>query len=180
VAVRHERRGVLPQFGRYGGAPSPSANQPSPLTAGWLGLIRTVYYSLDYFLGHVFRDRRISVDLGLVVYERCALDMYVSPTRYGLVPGRILRILVDIVPRQDLVVLLYEHPDGILERSPELQEEEVRKQLEIWMRLVDRGVVHMVVTAGDDPHRLAGRIVSGLVDLFVLKNSGGSHGGSAR
>jgi hypothetical protein len=139
-----------------------------------------VYYSLGFLLGHVFRDRRVSADLGLVVYERCALDMYVTPTRYGLVSGWTLRMLVDIVPQQDLVVLLYDHPSGILERSPRLQEEEVRRQLEVWMHLVDRGAVHMVLWVNDDPRVLAERIVSGLADLFVRRNSEGRNGGSPR
>jgi hypothetical protein len=172
VAVRHGRPGILPQLGRYDGKPSLATGVPARRTAGPLGPLRPAYYALDFFLGQVFLDRRVSVDLGLVVYTQSALEMYVDPLHYGLASGWMMRLLGWGLLQPDLVVLLYDEPDRIRGRKPELEEKEIKRQLDLWMGLAESGTVHMVLKVDRDPSVLAEHIVNRLVDRFVRRNGG--------
>ena len=160
VTVRQGRPGILPQLGGAVETPSRTPVVPARRTASRLGPIRTAYYALDFLLGHVLRDRRISVDLGLVVYEQGALDMYVDPVRYGLASGSMMRPLLRVLPQPDLIVLLYDEPDRIRERKLELEGAEIKRQLDLWMRFAATGAVHMVLPVDSDPPALAQRIVN--------------------
>jgi hypothetical protein len=169
VETRHWRPGVLPSLGFFLGRPAHTAATPPRRTAGRFGLLRTLYYSVDFLAGYYLRDRRVSQDLGLVLYDRGVLDMYVDPLRYGLASGRTLRLLSRFLPRPDLVVLLYDEPGRIRARKAELEEDEIRRQLDAWMLLADAGEVNMVVQVDDSPARLASRIVDRLADLFLSR-----------
>ena len=171
VVVRHWRPSVLPRLGSYVGRPSHDASTPPRRTAGRFGLLRTGYYALDFLFGYYLRDRRISAGLGLVVYDRGALDMYVDPLRYGLKSGRLMRFFTRFLPRPDLIVLLYDTPERIRARKAELEEAEIKRQLDLWMRLVAKGEVDMVVEVNSSPPALAKQIVERLTSVFVCKNS---------
>jgi len=59
-------------------------------------------------IGQSFRDRRISADLGLVVYERSRFEANVTSRR----------LLEQLLPKSDLVVAISRAPEGVVERTP--------------------------------------------------------------
>jgi hypothetical protein len=122
-------------------------------------------YALDYVAGHI-RDRRMAVDLNLIVYERGTLDMLVEQTRYGRGSQWMMRLLVRILPQPDLVVFL-DLPERLRQQNPELGANEVKRRLGVWTRLADDGAIHMVLPADGAPQVLAQRIVEGLMERFM-------------
>ena len=159
---RQGRPGLLPQFGGYG-----------PMLPRAAAPVRTGYYGLDFTLGHVLMDRRISVDLGLIVYERGVLDMYVDPERHGLAFRWLLRIPLSVVPQPNLVVLLYDDSFRAQAAVPESEKREIERQLHRWLEFGTDRANFMALNVGSDRDRLAPCIVSRLVDLFVLGNKEG-------
>jgi hypothetical protein len=167
VAVRHWRPGVLPQLGSLAGRPLPTAGRPPRRTAGRFAWLRSIYYATDFVVGARLRDRRISRNLGLVVYDRGALDMCVDPLRYGLSTDRPVRRLLRFLPRPDLIVLLYDVPGRIRARKEELEEEEIQRQLDRWMELAGAGEVDVVLPVSAPSAVLAERVVDRLAQLLV-------------
>jgi hypothetical protein len=99
-------------------------------------------------LGRSLMDRRISADLGLVVYQRSGFGTGVTWTRAsGASASR--RFLEQLLPKQDLVVVISRAPEDVRERTPP---------------------GHMALSPDNDPGATAERIVSRLVDRFLEKN----------
>lgn len=169
VEVHHWRPGVLPQLGSLVGRPLPRGGTPPRRTPGRFAWVRALYYALDFVLGSVLRDRRVSRDLGLVLYDRGALDMCVDSLRYGLPSARPMSWLLRLMPRPDLVVLLRDDPARIRERKAELEEAEIHRQLELWAELAAAGQVDMVLEVDASPGELAGRVVDRIEKLFVAR-----------
>lgn len=143
IEVRHWRPGVLPPLSRFARkATARKDTAPPRRQAGRLGAVRLLYYYIDFVLGHLVRDWPIRRKGGLVLYDRCALDMIVDPHRYALRSGRWLRLLWPMMPRPHLVVLLQDRPERIVARKNELSASEVARQLALWAQLHARGVLH--------------------------------------
>lgn len=173
VEYRHWRPGVLPQLGSFVGKAPPAGGTPPRRTAGRFGWLRTLYYGLDFVLGARLRDRRVSRNLGLVIYDRGALDMYVDPLRYGLRPDLPLRRLLRFLPRPGLIVLLRDDPARIRERKPELEQAEITRQLDVWQALAAAGDVDMVLDV-DDPAMMAERVVDRVAEVVRARNASAS------
>jgi hypothetical protein len=166
IEARHWRPGILPQLGKFIGRAAPSGPRPPRRTAGAFGWLRAAYYSADYVLGYYLRDRRVSADLGLVLYDRCILDMIVDPVRYGISSNLAVRFLWRYLPKPGLVVLLHDDVARIRMRKAELDEEEIARQLSVWMELAAAGEVQMVLGVTDSPAALARQILDRLVNAL--------------
>jgi hypothetical protein len=169
VAVRHWRPGVLPQLGLLAGRSPPAAGQPPRRTAGRFPWLRSLYYATDFVVGARIRDRRISRDLGLVVYDRGALDMCVDPLRYGLSTDKPIRRLLRFLPRPDLIVLLHDDAWRIRSRKAELDEAEIQRQLDRWLELAADGDVDMVLPVNASSAVLAEQVVERLAQLLLVR-----------
>lgn len=135
---RHWRPGLLPALsGIRGRDPEGVNHEPhcrvpdSPVKA----TLRTLYYWLDFVLGYVFLIRP-SVRKGRIyLLERGWDDVTIDPLRYGLPSARLALFLARFTPRPDVTLLLDVEPAVARERKPEITEEEIGRQLEMWKRL---------------------------------------------
>jgi hypothetical protein len=76
-----------------------------------------------------------------VVVERGWWDVLVDPARYRMRGGvRLARILGQLLPRPDLVVILHAEPEVLLRRKAELSAEEMHRQLAAWESSLPRSV----------------------------------------
>jgi hypothetical protein len=175
VVVRHWRPGLLPPLRALGrdrarnDAPLPTPPRREPGRFGWL---RLLYYGVDFALGHLLRDRRLASRLTPIIYDRCLLDMAVDPLRYGLSSGRGVRTLWQVLPGPDLVVFIDDDVDRILRRKPELEREELERQLVLWRDLASLGLVDRVVEAGPSPEATAVRLLDPLLVAFLALGDG--------
>lgn len=130
--------------------------------------IRAFYYTLDFILGHRYRDCRESVRLNAILYDRHAVDMVVNPQRYGIrkMPGFLFRL----IPRPDYIVALVDTPDRIIARKAELEPKEIEEQVAHWEKLHREGVIDDVIHVDALPPVLARRIMRSIVQRFCERN----------
>ncbi len=131
----HLRPGVLPSPARLLGRTPPRGAEPhGRAPSGAAGsLARIAYLWLDTIVGWGPRVAVPRVRSGLVILERGWLDLAVDPQRYRLsVSPRIVTALARIAPRADLVLLLDASPELIHARKPELEVDEIERQLRRW------------------------------------------------
>ena len=169
--VRHWRPELLPDLGFYLGKPAtPGQKTPPRRKAGRFQLIRLFYYFLDFLIGSWWKDRVKAPTASLIVYDRCALDMYVDPVRFGLKSAFGTRLLSRLTPRPDLTILLFDHPERIWARKQELARHEMADQLDRWLQLVGSGEVQAVIQVDAGPEVVAARILNLTLDAIVRKN----------
>lgn len=180
VVLRHWRPSVLPRMGALLGRRAPAPNEgglfPPRRKPGRVAWARALYYWLDYQLGYFLRDRVASARQKLVLYDRCALDMAVDPVRYGLHSGMAARWLAETAPAPDLVVLLYDEPERIYMRKPELSVTEIEEQLAAWNKLLRSRRGTISIRIDDSPAAMAERVRQHILDAFMSKNRERSSG----
>jgi hypothetical protein len=143
---------------------------PPRRNGGRFPWLRLCYYACDFLLGHILSDKVDVSRQRLVLYDRCALDMSVDPVRYGLSTTRGTRLLWRLTPKPDKVILLYEDPNSIHVRKPELPVEEIQRQLQTWLALVEMGEVDTIIQISAPPDKIAERLKSLIVEAFIEKN----------
>lgn len=169
--VRQWRPNLLPDLGAFLGKPSaPGEKTPPRRKAGRFQLVRLCYYFLDFLIGSWWKDRLRAPAASLIVYDRCALDMYVDPVRFGLKSAFGTRLLYKLTPRPDLTILLYDHPERIWQRKQELTRPEMAEQLATWLKLAGSGEVQAVIRVDAGPAVVAARILNLVLDAIVRKN----------
>lgn len=173
IVIRHWRPGILPPLGdlfrfiskrERGGACAPRRK------SGRFGIVRAMYYLLDFWIGDVLLDRRDSARQRLVVYDRCALDMAVDPVRYGIGSAWLGRLVAKLAPRPDLVIALAGDSQTIHERKPELPVSELDRQLQCWADFAKTGRVDVICSIDQSPEALVDEIRSSIVVAFLRKN----------
>ena len=176
VEVKHWRPGILPQLGNLIGKHTTDSNVNNNVAPrrqpGRFQFLRIGYYFIDFILGYFLRDRIKSSRWELILYDRCALDMAIDPIRYGLSSTRGTRLLWRLIPKPDLVVLLYDDPERIHARKPELPKEEIDQQLKKWMRLAEEGEVDAIIRVDSTPEEIAHRVKNLIIESFIEKNGG--------
>lgn len=172
ITLRHWRPGLLPPLSRLIKGhtdETPEAVIPRR-TPGKFMLIRLFYYFIDFVLGWHVKDKPMLAKLNMILYDRCALDMAVDPVRYGLSSARGAESLWRLAPKPDMVILLYDDPVRIHRRKPELQVEEIDRQLKKWLVYYQKGWVNAVIKVDASPEVIAGRIQHLVVEAFIQKN----------
>lgn len=91
------------------------------------------YYSLDYLLGFALLSSARSKQ-ELVLSDRYFYDYLIQPGHRDYA-RRLKSFLAKLVPSPDLVCMIYEDPDRIYSRKPELERGEIIEQQEEWRRL---------------------------------------------
>lgn len=171
---KHWRPNFLPSLGSLIGKPNVGSEQEGNLAPrrnrGRFHFFRLIYYWMDFVLGYHIKDRGLSSRLDLIVYDRCALDMAVDPVRYGLSSARGTRLLWRMIPKPDAVVLLYDDPERIYARKPELSVEEIDRQLGEWLRLAEEGEVDAIIRVDAPPEEIAKRVKEIIIEAFLEKN----------
>jgi len=116
-------------------------------------------------------DRVHSSRQQLVVYEGCALDLVVSPRRFGLRSDFGARLCWQLLPKPDLVIML-DVPEGVVcRRRPGLSVEQVGVEQAAWRSLM-RTTPRLVALPADRPlDELRVHATTLIVKAFVKKNS---------
>ena len=174
TAVRHLRPDVLPRLEAPDGEPEPTSGSGKLIRHSLrsVHVLRLLYYWMDFTIGHFLKDRYDSSTLHPVLYDGWALDMVVKPLPYGLRSTKGTRLFSRLVPKPDLVILLYDEPDRIHARNPELAREEIERQLKEWLSLAEEGKVDYLIKVDAPPEQVADWIINLIVEMF-LKNGGG-------
>jgi len=174
VIIKHWRPGLLPNLGRFIRREQPKQGEAVPprRIPGKFHWLRLAYYFLDFIIGYFIKDRISSAKQQLVLYDRCALDMVVDPVRYGLSSSRGSRLLWYLVPKPDLVILLYDKPERIHSRKSELDKEEIERQLKRWLHLAEEGEVDAIILVDGPPEEIALRVRDLIVDTTIDINGG--------
>lgn len=171
IQVRHWRPGLLPQLGRLIGKETPQGAPPRR-HPGRFQILRLGYYLIDFWLGYLIKDSVESSKQRVIIYDRCALDMVVDPRRFGLRHKWGAKLLWRLVPKPDLVILLWDKPDKITKRKSELSENEICDQLRDWAFHLNEGDVDTCVAMDADPPVIARRILQLVMEEFINKNGG--------
>ncbi len=174
VIIKHWRPGWLPNLGNLIGKQQPSQGKAVPprRTPGRFHWLRLAYYFLDFTIGYFMKDRVNSAKQQLILYDRCALDMVVDPVRYGLSSSHGMRLLWRLIPKPDLIILLHDQPQRIRSRKPELEKEEIERQLKVWQQLAKEGKVDAIILVDAPPEEIALRMRDLIVDAFIDINGG--------
>jgi thymidylate kinase len=171
VIVRQWRPGLLPSLSSLLGRPeNVRQNQGPRRESGRFHAVRLFYYYFDFLLGRLFKDCSSLSKSALIIYDRCALDMAVDPVRFGLRSFRGTRLLWKLVPKPDLLILLYDSPDRIWQRKREINQNEMADQLGIWLRYVCEDQVHAVIRVDAEPQEISLRVQDLLIQTFLRKH----------
>lgn len=115
-------------------------------------------------------DRLHSSRQHVVVYEGCALDLDLSPGRFGLRSSVGARLCWHLLPQPDLILLLDVPPQVLCQRNPELSMEETAREYADWrarLRVIACGLVLTADRPVDELRRTAMRLI---VEAFMRKN----------
>jgi hypothetical protein len=174
TVVKHWRPGLLPPpaFFKHMRRPEKPCSLVPNRKPGKAHLIRLIYYSIDFFLGHFLKDNPVACTPKLILYDRCALDMAVDPVRYRLASAKGTMISWRIIPKPDMVILLHDKPKRIRARKAELEEKEIERQLNEWLKLAEQGLVNAVIEIDAEPVVIARRIKEVIIRKYVERNGG--------
>lgn len=170
IVRRHWRPGILPALSSIFKKDSHYLSGPPRRQAGRLKSFRMIYYYIDFLIGQL-KDNSISSHQQLIIYDRCALDMIVDPVRFGLSSNNCMKILLRLIPKPDTVILLYDDPDRIYHRKPELTIDEIDQQQKKWWSLYEKGWVNEVIKIDAPAEEIAQRINDIIARVFVEKNN---------
>ena len=96
----------------------------------FMSLLRFFYYAIDFILGYWLKIRILKVKSTLVVIDRYYYDYLVDARRYRLkLPQWLMRIMMKVVPKPDIVVYLHNTPENLYARKQELSIEELTRQV---------------------------------------------------
>jgi len=142
-ARSHWRPGILPRPGAVVGRAASDPTRPHARDAyGHLpSIVFLGYYWLDFLVGGIVHDLPMKIRSGLAVRERGWWDLAVDPRRYRLEAAPwAVRVLGGLLPRPDLAIMLEAEPKLLRARKPELDEEELRRQLAAWRSALPKSV----------------------------------------
>ena len=171
--IRHWRPAILPRLGdliknnqELNFTQKNLSPRRKPGKGYWL---RLFYYVIDFYIGR-FRDNFVANTLKPIIYDRYFLDSYVDPVRYGFSSNRGIKLLYHLLPKPDLVILLYDEPKHIHERKPELPVEEIERQLNLWLKLAAEGYVDVILPVDRPPEELAKDVEFLIMETFFEKH----------
>ncbi|MBV9227135.1 MAG: hypothetical protein JOY85_24125 [Acidobacteriaceae bacterium] len=162
VTVRRWRPWLLPALSELIGKKEPGADdpeQPPRRQPGNLHLLRLAYYSCDFLLGSFWMDRRDRSQPRIVIYDRCAMDMFVDPVRFALSSRRGTSLTAALSPKPYPLVFLTDDARRIYDRKSHLEEHEIREQLKTWHELTREDKIDAVIAVNSGKEQIATRIL---------------------
>ena len=130
----HHRPRVLGGLTTHQGpVTEPHRHPPYPWV---ISCAKVLYLFADHLLGSALRFRPVIQRGGTVLMERGWWDLAVDPRRYRLRPHPYLvRVLGSLLPKPTVTFLLVADPDVLTQRTDELDEAELRRQVDAWLSL---------------------------------------------
>ena len=123
-------------------------------------MITVLYYTFEYILGHVVilegKARR-----KLIVFDRYFYD-YVTSPRFRRVPRFLIRAILRIIPKPDLLICLEGNPGVIYERKRELSYSTLLELQDSYRRIAD-SFPNGYVCRSDTPFEVTLREVKALI-----------------
>lgn len=123
--------------------------------------MRTLWYYVDYLIGTAIRIRPVTRSGVHFLIDRGWADMVVDFRRYGLNSNVLSRMLLQMLPQPDLVVVVSVPPLVAWQRKAELPVEEIERQYRAWSSLVLRAPIVFV-----NNDRASGHAVREILDLM--------------
>lgn len=175
--ARRWRPALLPDLGVFIGKPSQPVTKTVPRRQpGRFHFVRLLYYFLDFLIGSWWKDRIRTPAAALIIYDRCALDMYVDPVRFALRSRFGTRLLWKLTPRPDLIVLLHDNPERIWQRKRELQRHEMAEQMATWFELLESGHVDAAIRVDAGAGEIGARLRNLVLDKLYRPSACASEG----
>lgn len=133
-----------------------------------ISLFLILYFYLDFLLGHLIWFRPLLDNDTIIIYERYYYDLLFHPQRYRLRLVKSLSyFLTLLLPRPDLIVLLWGNPSEIYSRKQELSIDEIRKlQIDMKQGLQRYGRVLVIDVTNLDEIETASKIINELIQLL--------------
>lgn len=176
--VKHLRPGLLPPLARMkgkkevhaGSVVDPHGSSPS----GAIGsLCRLVYLLVDYIIGYWIMIRPIiAKSPAIVLFDRYAYDMAVDPRRFRIdLPVRVIRLLLRLAPRPDLIFCLHGNPTTIAGRKGELPLQEVERQTKALLYFAANEVRAVMVSTEGTIEQTRDRILTELLEFCARRST---------
>lgn len=103
-------------------------------------LIRFVYYNMDFLIGTYLKILPRKIKKNLIIFDRYYYDYFADMKRYQYnLPKFLPRIFYWMIPKPDLVFILYAEPEILYARKQELSLEEIRRQSKEYLKLSKKG-----------------------------------------
>ena len=106
---------------------NPHSKPPSGLL---LSILRLIYYTFDYIIGFwVVLYPQLLQRPNVVFFDRYFYEYFVDPSRLRVnIPELVVKIISNIIPKPDLVIILKADPKLLCNRKPELPLSELSLQ----------------------------------------------------
>ena len=161
--IIHHRPGRLPNLGALGEKAklmkedtdftNPHRSNPANMLSS---LVRMTYYWLDYLLFVPLIVRRNAKWDSITIFDRYIYDFLVDPHRSRInLPYWIRKCFSALVPQPRLVFVLYTDAETIYARKPELEKEEIERQLREYLRLAGSSARFVLLDASQTPEQLS-------------------------
>jgi thymidylate kinase len=118
--------------------------QPLPMLRS---LIYPLYYGLNNLIGHAWLWRHRQQGGSIVVLDRYFYEFLIQ-RRYAKCPDVLVRLMLRLIPRPEVLVYLKVDPRTAYARKPELALEEIERQCEICGKIAEKSKGGMTVDTG--------------------------------
>jgi len=105
------------------------------------------YYTLDYLLGHIL-IKRAKGHGQLILFDRYFYD-YLIQKSYAELPRWMLKAIIWVLPKPDVLIYLKNRPEIIHKRKAELSVSQIREQSKVCMDLVFNNKNAFIVETDD-------------------------------
>lgn len=99
-------------------------------------LIRFLYYNMDFLIGTYRKILPKKIKKNLIIFDRYYYDYYADMKRYQYnLPEFFPKMFSWMIPKPNLVFILYADPEVLYARKQELSLEEIRRQSKEYLKL---------------------------------------------
>jgi thymidylate kinase len=140
---------------------------------GTIASVAKAFFLLgDYVLGYWLQLAPAMMRSDLLIFDRYIYDLLVDSkrVRYGG-PQWLLRLVSRIVPRPDLVILLDAPPEVLWSRKQEVPFEEVARQRERYLQVVQQLPSAVVVNAAQTPPEVVESVMNAIVEFYARRTA---------
>ena len=168
IVRSHWRPELLPSPRRFiGQKPSGDPSKPyaKPPHNAIVSAVLLLYYYLDFVLGYLAKIAPARRRGSLIINERYFYDAVFDPRRHRLRgTGWLARILANLVPKPDFVVLLHGDPSVLHSRKPELPTTDILEQQRLMLEYFQgiQGLIRADVTTSHPPE-IASSIIAAIL-----------------